>query len=183
MSLRPYACSASASTGRAGQSRSSSSGAFGPVRGAASSPGSPARGRPLRQPREPRALRRQVDERDRPAPDWEQHVVLEIALHGIVERHQALLRHLCEQRRREDLCDRADLEDRVGGGWLRPIGADAAEAHGPALPVHADADHDARMLARPPTGDVSDRTRVHRRLASRGCHGRSRGHHAGTERR
>jgi hypothetical protein len=58
----------------------------------------------LRQPRQPRGVRRQVGQRRRPAAGG-----------PLVQRRPAVLRHPRQQQRREHLGDRPDLEDRVLG--------------------------------------------------------------------
>jgi hypothetical protein len=68
----------------------------------------------LRQPRQAGAMRGQILERDRAPLRRQPHAVGQMALNGVVERDEALTRHVREQRRRERLGDRSDLEDRPG---------------------------------------------------------------------
>src|SRR5262249_25195538 len=60
--------------------------------------------------RQTRHARREVDERDRPLLHRQPHAGGQEFLRRLVERDDALERHVGEYRRREDLRDRADLE-------------------------------------------------------------------------
>jgi hypothetical protein len=55
-------------------------------------------------------MRREVDERDRPFRHRQPHASGQELLRWLIERNDALERHVGEHRRREDLRDRADLE-------------------------------------------------------------------------
>jgi len=76
-----------------------------------------------RDPQEP-AVRREVGERDRPSPHWDDDVG-KVPLDGFVERDESVAREIGEQRRRKDFRDRADLEDRVLVGCLWAVVPDA----------------------------------------------------------
>jgi len=58
-------------------------------------------------------VRGKVQQRDRPAALRHAHAGRQIFRRGIVEPDFSALDHVREQQRREDLCYRAELEDRV----------------------------------------------------------------------
>ena len=63
-----------------------------------------------REPRQARRVRGEILEGDRPAANRDQGSVRQVRLGWVAERHQPGARHVDQQRGREDLGDRADLE-------------------------------------------------------------------------
>jgi hypothetical protein len=99
----------------------------------------------VRETRQPGGVRGEVGECDRPAAHRQLDACRKVVLHGVVERQQPVLDHAGQQRGGEDLCHRADLEDRVRGRRRRPGRTRRPGSHDPGLPTAEYPDRHADM--------------------------------------
>ena len=101
---------------------------------------------PLRQSREAGRVRREIDERDRASAHRQRDAVGQMALHRVVEADDPLAREIGQQRRREHLRDRADLEDRPLVGRVRAVVTHSPPPERDGHLVDRDADRDPDVL-------------------------------------
>jgi hypothetical protein len=101
-------------------------------------------------------VRREVSERDPPAPHRQLDARRKVVLHGVVERQQPVLDHACQQQGGEDLGHRPDLEDRVRCRRRRADRTRSPRGDAPGLPVAQHRDRNADVAACVPCEQFGD---------------------------